>query len=397
MKARLLKNSLAAGARKVPSNEEKLAVWAAYHAKKPTRVPLRWNVNPRVLLLDPSLNPEGVTFEQYFNDPPTTLAIQTRFQEYCAEFFSRTSDVVDTLPEVCWCHADIQNCADPMFFGGSITYAEGQVPGIEPFMSIDDVDDFLARDFTSDLANNPLIRRQRLYCEQLEKAAKDFTHLGRRIGIWQYISGFDGPLTTCMSMFGPDILLLIAEEPEKAKRLFAKMARDLSARNRYLRLQAGLPATTEEMWWADDSIQLISTDTYRDLLLDSHKTFVESMTGANPVTQVVCHLCGDATRHFKTILDTIRITHFDTGFPVNFGALRRELGPEVAISGGPPVALIQNGTAQQCYDEARRILASGVCEGGRFILQEANNLPPCCPFENLQAIYSACLEFGNYK
>ena len=34
--------------------------------------------------------------------------------------------------------------------------------------------------------------------------------------------------------------------------------------------------------------------------------------------------------------------------------------------------------------------------GGRFILREANNLPPCCPEANLAAMYQACLDFGRY-
>jgi hypothetical protein len=44
----------------------------------------------------------------------------------------------------------------------------------------------------------------------------------------------------------------------------------------------------------------------------------------------------------------------------------------------------------------RRILESGIMEGGRFILQEGNNLPPCVPLENLEAVYATCQEFGRY-
>jgi hypothetical protein len=36
-------------------------------------------------------------------------------------------------------------------------------------------------------------------------------------------------------------------------------------------------------------------------------------------------------------------------------------------------------------------------EGGKFILREANNLPPNCPEENLAAMYRCCLEHGNYQ
>jgi hypothetical protein len=35
-------------------------------------------------------------------------------------------------------------------------------------------------------------------------------------------------------------------------------------------------------------------------------------------------------------------------------------------------------------------------EGGRFVLKEANNLPPRCPEANLVAMYQACLDHGNY-
>jgi hypothetical protein len=35
--------------------------------------------------------------------------------------------------------------------------------------------------------------------------------------------------------------------------------------------------------------------------------------------------------------------------------------------------------------------------GGRFILQEANNLPPCVPIENLAAVYAVCQEDGRYE
>ncbi len=40
------------------------------------------------------------------------------------------------------------------------------------------------------------------------------------------------------------------------------------------------------------------------------------------------------------------------------------------------------------------ILRSGIRQGGKFIMREANNLPPCVPLENLQAMYSATRQVG---
>jgi uroporphyrinogen-III decarboxylase len=61
------------------------------------------------------------------------------------------------------------------------------------------------------------------------------------------------------------------------------------------------------------------------------------------------------------------------------------------------VELLANGTPEACAAAARKILQSGVMAGGRFILQEGNNLPPNVPLANLRAVYETCLEYGQYK
>jgi uroporphyrinogen-III decarboxylase len=60
------------------------------------------------------------------------------------------------------------------------------------------------------------------------------------------------------------------------------------------------------------------------------------------------------------------------------------------------VSLLKNSSPDDCFRETARILQSGIKEGGRFILKEANNLPPCVPPDNLAAVYRACHEFGTY-
>lgn len=96
----------------------------------------------------------------------------------------------------------------------------------------------------------------------------------------------------------------------------------------------------------------------------------------------------------RTIL--LNVMSFDTGFPLDFKRLRTEIGPDVEIYGGPHVGLLLNGSPQDVYDETCRILESGIKQGGRFVLREANNLPPCVPEKNLAAMYMAGLEKGKY-
>jgi uroporphyrinogen-III decarboxylase len=65
--------------------------------------------------------------------------------------------------------------------------------------------------------------------------------------------------------------------------------------------------------------------------------------------------------------------------------------------GGPQVALLLGGTADEVYQRTESILDSGVMEGGRFILRDGNNLPPGVPEANLAAMYQACLDHGGYN
>jgi uroporphyrinogen-III decarboxylase len=109
------------------------------------------------------------------------------------------------------------------------------------------------------------------------------------------------------------------------------------------------------------------------------------------------HLCGDATRHFKTIRDELNVWNFDTGYPVDFGWLRKELGPEMEIYGGPSVPFLRLATQDAVRDEVKRILESGIMESGRFVLREGNNLAPGIPMENLRAMWDAVHEFGSYS
>ena len=87
---------------------------------------------------------------------------------------------------------------------------------------------------------------------------------------------------------------------------------------------------------------------------------------------------------------------FDTGFPVNHGALRQELGPDVTIQGGPTVMEIKNGTPESIAAEVKRICHSGVMNGGRFIMIAANNIAPFTPVENIQTFYAATKHYGRY-
>jgi len=382
----------------VPSNLEKQKVWDAAGKGNPIRVPLGWGCNSRIVVLNPELNPEGFTFDQMLNDPTVPPIVQSRFDEYRLTTLAQTCDTVAELPEHWDFSVEYHNTYDGGYFGGEVTCTPAQVPAVAPFLSEGDVDSFMARDYSRPL-DNPYLRERMSFLERLTQAAADFRYLGRSGIVLPFGPNFDGPLTVATIIFGSDIFALMAADPPKARELLLFITRAAIIRNRaVLKLNGQPERSLGGGGLADDSIQLISTDMYIDLVLPAHELWFREMSDTTVSSHNRgIHLCGDATRHFPTLVDKLGISVFDTGFPVDHGALRRKLGPTVHISGGPRVDLLRNGSPEACFEETRRILQSGVMAGGKFSLREGNNMPPCVPLENLRAVYAACLEYGWYE
>ncbi len=380
----------------LPSDADKAAVWEAYRARRPVRVPLRWNANPRIVLLDPALNPEGWGFEAYNRDPEVLMTVQARLLAYRAEVLGRTCDFACAPPSEWTFVVDSQNTYDAAYFGAAVSYEPGQVPATRPPFTLADVDDFLDETFPPPL-ENPWLRERLAFLAEIEKAAVAFTHLGRKGKVQPLGIGFDGPVTVAANLFDSDVFLLMAMDPDKARRLFEKITREAARRNRALAEHFGRSFPPEFGGLADDSIQLITVEMYEELVLPVHELWYQlTSTAPRAAGKRSMHLCGDATRHFPVIHERLGVTSFDTGFPVDHGRLREQLGPDVEISGGPRADLLLQGSPEACAESARQILTSGVMRGGRFILQEANNLPPCVPPANLAAVYEVCLEYGRY-
>lgn len=381
----------------IPANDDKEAVWQAYRDRRPTRVPLRWNVNVRIILLDPALNPEGWTFQDYSNDPHVLMTVQARFYEYIATTFSRVSDAADRLPDQWSFRVDSQNTYDGAYFGAPVVFERSQCPSNTPCLTAGDVEDFLRRDFSRPL-ENPWIRDRLAFHARLVDAAKEFTYLGRKGTVAPFTLGFDGMVTVASVLMGSDFFYLLAAEPEKAVALLRKISDAVLVRNQALVNLSG--RWKKEDWGAasDDSIQLLSAAMYENLIMPLHEAWMRATSTTTPtVGQRGMHLCGDVSHLLPLIHERLGVSSFDTGFPIDHGALRRALGDDVEISGGPHIALLQHGTPEHCAQRAREILRSGIMSGGRFILQEGNNLPPCCPLENLAAVYETCLEYGRYS
>ncbi|NIA20928.1 MAG: hypothetical protein GWP05_02920 [Anaerolineaceae bacterium] len=376
-----------------PTDDQKQRVWEAHRAGRPARVPVTFGVNPRVVLLDPAWNPEGITFREYFTDVRATIDVQLKFLRYKVEFLSRFCDIPSAWPETYEFNVDVQNVYDSVYFGGRLTFRQGQVPDAAPVLADGDKETIFQIDIDRPM-DNPFVQNTLARYEALKTAAAKVSFRGIRFGVKPPLWNFDGPLTVATNLRGSELYVDLGDDPQYVERLLDFITRGVIIRNRAMHERFGRKAYDGPSGgMADDSIQLISTEMYRRQVLPFHRRYLSEWSVEGPHS---IHLCGDATRHFPLIRDELGVRTFDTGFPVDHGALRQALGEDIEILGGPEVMVLREGTAEEVYQKTRSILTSGVMAGGRFVLREGNNLPPCCPEENLAAMYRAALEFGVY-
>lgn len=377
----------------IPSDQQKAAVWQAFHAGNPTRVPVVLSTNPRVVLLNEQWNAGGWTFEQATRDAEMHVQVSLQHELYRRRFLGQFCDNPMALPERWTASYTVYNTYEAAYFGASIDFFPNQIPDTTPCYTDDQTKHEVFNIDIEHPLENPFFQGCMKVWEEMERVCDGMMFEGRPVDLvpWSQC-GTDGPVTVACNLRGADNFMMdLVADPEYAERLMAYITRAAIIRREVFETYWG-DRIGKQGGMADDSCAMISNTMYEQQVLPHHLAFYEAFPGRNRHM----HLCGDATRLFPIMRDQLGVTSFDTGFPVDHGALREQLGDQVEIFGGPEVGLLMNGSADQVFDRTKGILRSGVMRGGRFRLREANNLPPNIPEQNLQAMYAACLEHGVY-
>ena len=106
-------------------NAEVRDCWQAYRERRPYRVPVSWAINPRLWLLDPTLNTERVGLRAYFTDPDVMLEVQVRHQHHVRHHLLQDAEM--GLPEAWGCHVDMQNTYEAQWFGCPVHFFDDNV------------------------------------------------------------------------------------------------------------------------------------------------------------------------------------------------------------------------------------------------------------------------------
>jgi len=389
-------------------NEEAREVWAAYHAGNPIRVPVILGTSARgatYYLFDEAFNPNGkVTFQAYSEDPLVMMDVQLRAAEWRAYNEALCCDDPAGPPECYSVAVDLLRYFDAGFFGAKIEYREGVIPDTTPILAGDRKNLLFDLGLPDPLTGGIFAQAHHLNDVMTRRIQAGFSYKGKPVKLDPFGLGTDGPLTVATSLRGQDLYLDFYSDPDYVHQLLDFIVEGTIARIKAHLRFFGLPeistawgcadlAQANRIEFADDAVQNISSVMLSEFVLPAYIKLKQQLTTSE---RIGIHLCGNASRHFKLLRDELGTYSFDTGFPIDFSWVRRELGPQVQILGGPRVTLLCSNTPEEVTTETCRILKSGIMEGGRFILREGNALAPHTPMVNLAALYLAAKEFGVY-
>ena len=373
-------------------NEEVAKLWRDFESREPERVPVVWNFNTRFYLLTPWLNRRGYSFEQYLEDPTVQWEAQLSLKRWIREHVPM--DHPWGLPEQ-WdgVRPDFQNTYEAAWLGCRIEYRDGEVPDTWPLLKEDKGK--LASLSIPDPIRGGVMGRALEYHQYFEERRQKEEFCGRPVGPSSLNGGgTDGPFTVACNLRGATELCLDTyEDPQFVRELLDFIVEATIVRVRAVGEFNGVTCPQQGWGFADDSIQLLSVDQYREFVLPCHGRLLAEFSQGGPNS---IHLCGDVQRHLPVLQQELNIQDFDLGFPVDLGQVRKGLGPGALLHGNLHPRVLAEGPASLVEEQTAAIMNSGAKEGRRFIFCEGNNVAPCTPVEHFRAAYETACHHGRH-
>ena len=352
----------------------------------------RLGTNSRIWILNPQLNTDGITWKAFTNDPELMFTTHLKYKYYLVHHIPQ--DIEMGIPEKCWeVGTEFGNVTEEAWLGCELVDPEGQVTATLPHYNDSRKEEIFERGMPGPFEG--IMDQVREYYEYFVHRSHHFEYFGRPVTVNPPSPlGTDGPFTVAIGVRGTQLLEDMLLDEDYYFRLMDFITEAIILRITAWRAFLGADLRPPQGGFADDAIQFLSTRLYQEKVLPYHRRLLSALYGEGPHSM---HLCGNVQRHFPTIIKELNVKSFDTGFPINFNSLRDEIGEDVEILGGVPVNELLTGKPEQVFDSTKAILQSGILRGGRFVMKEANNLPPGVPLSNLAAMYSAVKTFGVYQ
>jgi hypothetical protein len=230
----------------------------------------------------------------------------------------------------------------------------------------------------------------RLY-QEVSEVAQGLTFRGLPVRVIPPGAGTHGVFTVACHVRGVEALCTdLLEAPDFAAEFLGLLTeRTLGRIRAWLELTGGAQPPYVGGWGCcDDSIQLLSAETYRRCVLPHHRALFDAMTSGP--RQI--HLCGHAQQHFGTLYHELGIRTLDGPGPfVDHGALLAEL-PELTLNAQVDHAVLLLGPEGAIERMMADLLTPAAKQPGR--LQVMGYIGPHTPLRHVEAMYEAGLRYG---
>ncbi len=196
-----------------------------------------------------------------------------------------------------------------------------------------------------------------------------------------------GPLALASHLIGvTDFLIAMKTEPEKTHHLLKMTTRTVVE---WLEAQADVLPDVEGIMVLDDIMGFMGE---KDYLEFAHPYLKEVLSPPVPVR--LLHNDTPNPVCFKHLED-LRVNIFNFSHQVSISETRKLVGKSVSLMGNiSPLDAMVNGTPEENYREARRILEDNAGHP-RFLLSAGGGLSPGTPGANIKAILHAASDYNS--
>ena len=140
------------------------------------------------------------------------------------------------------------------------------------------------------------------------------------------------------------------------------------------------------------NMNVISPEQWREFVLPRLAQFCAGAHKLSPEVKVYCHICGNILPVARDLassgLDCV--APLDPAQGMTVADVRRQVGDQIALMGGVSTNTLLRGAPEMVLRESRECIRQS---GGRFILGSGCVAPRDTPFENLNAMRQAAVEW----
>lgn len=360
------------------------ALWSEYGRNENKRVPITFACDEQIWL-----KVSGHTFREFYTIPEIHLKAQLEGKLW---FCNNITGDMSPVPPEKW-HLGVQLWMEENeFFGCEVVYQEDDYAWGKPLPIVKE--DLLH--YLSDIDPEEHVQQSsafRMY-NALNELSEGETFADRPIEIMRPGNSTHGIFTKAAEIRGLEqICLDFHDDPDFAQEFLNLVTEKTIQRiEAWHKLTTGTDPKLPLEWgfhFCDDSLQMISAETYEQFVLPCHERLYSAMTEGKRGM----HLCGYASQHFPALYHKLNVTTIDgPGSFVDHGKYFQKFGDDFTFLAQTDHSILAKGSEREIDHMIKQLLTPEAKITGRF--QVMGFLDRDTPVENIEICYQAGRRYG---